>query len=338
MSQKFVTIVVAAAALLGVSSAGFAQDSTKLKFATVSPAEGPLNVRVLHPWAERVNATGEASVALDVRDGYTLGNFGNIYDRVLNDVVQVASGLQGTIAGKFPLTGLVALPMLFDRSDEASVAFWRLYKSGALDAEYDEVVPLFLATLANSSFHFARPLDGPADLKGAKILATSKMTGDVVQELGGTPISLQLTDMYPALQRRAVDAVFVAWTAFQPFKLGEVTSYHIDASLGSAATMIFMAKKKFDSLPESGRKVLMDASGEKQSRDYGAYWMNLNAEGRKEYEGKPGHTIVELSPAQTRAWQAKLQGITDAWTSSTPGGAKTLAAFRAMLAEVKAGR
>ena len=52
-----------------------ADEPVKLKFATLSPAEGPLNQRMLHPWAERVNAEGKGVVEIDVRDGFAVANF-----------------------------------------------------------------------------------------------------------------------------------------------------------------------------------------------------------------------------------------------------------------------
>jgi TRAP-type C4-dicarboxylate transport system substrate-binding protein len=285
-----------------------------------------------------VNAHREPSATLDVRDGYALANFGNLYDRIMNDVVQIGSGTQGSTAGKFPLSGFVALPMLFDKPEEASVAFWRLYKSGVLDPEYDDCVPLFVATMENNGLQFSRPLADPTDLKGIKIAALSKMNGEVVEALGATPISMQLTDMYTSLQRHLVDGVGVAWTAYRPFKLGEVVTYHVEAKLGSAAAFVFMSKKRFQALPAAGQKVLMDESGEKESRAYGAYWTALNEEVRQEYANKPGYTTVSLTPAQTAAWKGKLQGVVKAWTEATPGGAKVLAAFEKTLAEVQAGR
>jgi TRAP-type C4-dicarboxylate transport system substrate-binding protein len=330
--------VAALAALAAFVPAASAEDSAALKFATVSPAQGPLNARLLHPWAARVNAHHEPSATLDVRDGYALANFGNLYDRVLNDVVQIGSGTQGSTAGKFPLSGFVALPMLFDKPEEASVAFWRMYKSGALDPEYDECVPLFVATMENNGLQFSRPLADPTDLKGLKIAALSKINGQVVEALGATPISMQLTEMYPSLQRHLIDGLGVAWTAYRPFKLGEVVTYHVEANLGSAAAFVFMSKKRFQALPAAGQKVLMEESGEKESRAYGAYWTKLNDEVRQEYTHKPGYTTVSLTPAQTAAWKAKLKGVVDAWTEATPGGAKVLTAFEKTLAEVKAGQ
>jgi TRAP-type C4-dicarboxylate transport system substrate-binding protein len=174
------------------------------------------------------------------------------------------------------------------------------------------------------------------ELKGVKMAALSKISGEVIETLGATPISMQLTDMYPSLQRHLIEGLSVAWTAFRPFKLGEVINTYVETKLGSAAAHIIMTKKKFAALPEAGQKVLMEQSGEKQSRAYGAYWTALADEVRQEYPNKPGFKTITPTPAQNAAWQARLQGVVDAWTAATPGGAKVLAEFKKTLAEVRA--
>jgi TRAP-type transport system periplasmic protein len=316
-----------------------ADEPIKLKFATLSPGEGPLNQRVLHPWAERVNAQGKGIVEIDVRDGFAIASFDNVYNRVLDDVIQVAFTVTGSIAGKFVRSGVVSMPYLYDRSDDASAAFWRLYKTGGLGSEYDDIVPLFICATANSGFHLTHPPRSPDDLTGFKIVTSSKTAAMLVSALGGTPISFQQSDMYTALQRKTVDGTTGAWTSFPPYKLGEVTSYHIDAGLGGAPAMVFMAKKTFNALPAAVQKVLMDNAGEAQSRAFGAYWQNLDVEVRAEYKDKPGHTTVTLTPAQTAEWKKKLEiGVTERWVKETPGGEATLAAYRSLLADVTAGR
>jgi TRAP-type transport system periplasmic protein len=321
---------------LAVAAPACADDAIVLKFATLSTADGPLNQRMLHPWAERVNAAGKGIVQLDVRDGFAIANYNNIYDRVLDDVVQVAFTVTGSIAGKFALSNLVDLPFLFERPDDASVAYWRLYKSGALDAEYTEIVPLYLVTLANSGLHLDRAPSSPDDIKGFKIVASSRITGEIIEALGAVPISLQQNEMYTALQRHAVDGTYGAWTSFPAFKLGEVTSYHIEAKLGGAPAMVFMAKKSFDTLPAAARKVLEDNSGEAASRLFGEYWMNLDNEVRQQYRQSPGHTIAELTPAQLATWREKLQPIYAQWLKDTPGGTPVLTKYRALLQAVAA--
>jgi TRAP-type C4-dicarboxylate transport system substrate-binding protein len=320
--------------LVALAAPARADDAITLKFATLSNADGPLNTRMLHPWAERVNAAGKGIVQLDVRDGFAIANYNNVYDRVLDDVVQVAFTVTGSIAGKFALSNLVDLPFLFERPDDASVAYWRLYKLGALDGEYTEIVPLYLVTLANSGLHLDRAPSSPDDIKGFKIVASSKITGEIVEALGAVPISLQQNEMYTALQRHAVDGTYGAWTSFPAFKLGEVTNYHIEARLGGAPAMVFMAKKSFDALPPAARKVLEDNSGEAASRLFGAYWMNLDNEVRQQYRQMPGHTIAELNAAQLAAWRDKLQPIYAQWLKDTPGGDQVLTKYRALLHEV----
>jgi TRAP-type C4-dicarboxylate transport system substrate-binding protein len=324
--------------ILVSGTAGSAEEAVKLKFATLSPGDGPLNARALHPWAARVNAAGEGIVELDVRDGYAIANYDNVYNRVLDDVVQIAFTVTGAISGKFVRSNVVAMPFLFDRSDEASVAFWRLYKAGGLGAEYDEIVPLFLGVTANSGVHLSKRLASPDDLRGIKIVTSSKVSAQIISALGATPISFQQSDMYTALQRKAVDGTLGAWTSFPPFKLGEVTNYHIEVGLGGAPAMVFMAKKTFDALPQTAQKVLMDNSGEAQSRTFGAYWMNLDDEVRAQYKTMAGHTVVDLTPAQYGVWKTKLSSVPEQWIKDTPGGGETLAAYQALLATVKAGR
>jgi TRAP-type C4-dicarboxylate transport system substrate-binding protein len=336
MSMWFHIRVAASLAVLFLSlvAPALADEPVTLKFATLSTTDGPLNTRMLHPWAARVNEAGKGIVQLDVRDGFAIANYNNIYDRVLDDVVQVAFTVTGSIAGKFALAGVVDLPFLFERPDDASVAYWRLYKSGALDSEYTEIVPLYIVTLANSGLHLDRAPPAPDDIKGFKIVASSRVTSQIVEALGASPISLQQNDMYTALQRHAVDGTYGAWTSFPAFKLGEVTSYHIEAKLGGAPAMVFMAKKTFDALPAAARKVLTDNSGEAASRRFGEYWMNLDNEVRQQYRQMPGHTIAELTPAQLAAWREKLQPVYAQWLKETPGGDQVLAKYRALLHEV----
>jgi TRAP-type C4-dicarboxylate transport system substrate-binding protein len=327
-----------AAALIVLSGSARADDPVKLRFVTLSAAESTLNKRLLHPWADKVNADGKGIVELDTRDGFALANYDNVYTRVMDNVVQVAFTLIGTITGKFQLANLVSLPLLFDKSDEASVAFWRLYKSGALDTEFSETVPLYMVALANSGFHLAKAPDKPAEITGLKIIASSKNTAQIVSALGGAPISLQQTDIYESLQRHTVDGSYGAWTSFPAFKLGEVTSYHIDAPLGSAPAMVFMSKKTFEGLNANVRKVLMDNSGEAQSRRFGAYWQDLDNEVRGQYKGIAGHTIVEPTAQQLGDWKAKLTPITAEWEKSSPNAAKILTSYRALIADVKEGK
>ncbi|MBV9085344.1 MAG: TRAP transporter substrate-binding protein DctP, partial [Acidobacteriaceae bacterium] len=240
--------------LAGASTFAKAEE-TKLIFTTLSPPTARIAKEWLEPWANRVNERGKGVVSLDIRHGLTLANFGNVYDRVQNDVVQISFALQTAIGGKFPATEVLTLP-IWDDHEKAAVAFWKVYKAGGLGAEYDDIVPLFMSPTTQASLHFSKQPRTLDDLKGIKIMVASKLTGQMVSAAGGTPLSIPLGEVYEALQRGTVDGAALGWTSFEPFKLGEVTKFHANVRAGASANMVFMSKKRFNALSPEARKIL----------------------------------------------------------------------------------
>ena len=101
-------------------------DEAKLIFLSLVPSESPVLAATYHPWIDRINAAGKGLVHIEERDGYALANLDNIYNRVLDDVVQVAFAQQNAIAGKFIRSIMAGLPFVSGDSETASVALWRL--------------------------------------------------------------------------------------------------------------------------------------------------------------------------------------------------------------------
>src|SRR6185437_6021716 len=244
---------IIAAAMVGIATPASAEELV-LKFATLDVPQAHLNVRVHHPWAAKINQQAKGIFRIDVFDGEALANHGNVYNQVVSNVVQIAWGLP-SLAGKFPLLDVTALPYVTQGDSEvASTALWRLYKTGLLDKEFDQVVPLKLIVFPQSGLQFRKEPRSLESLSGLKIIAGSKIASEIVQRLGGAPLSFRVDEYYETLQRGTADGVLVGWTAFNPFKLAEVTHYHLEVPLGGQTGYIFMAKKEWDALPEPVRK------------------------------------------------------------------------------------
>ena len=261
-----------AAAAFGFSvivSAASAQ-GTKLIFTTIASPTAKLGIETYHEWADRINAQGKGIVDIDVRDGSVLANSANFADRLREDVVQISFGSLNYLAGNFQLSVFTALPFILNSAEKPSVVFWRIYKSGALNSEFDEMMPLFIQAYPPNSLHFVKPQPGAIkDLNGLKVLASGKIPTEVVSLLGGAPLSIPLTNSYQALQRGTGDGLYFPFGALQDFKLDEVTHYHIVAPFGGGTGGVWMMKKKYVSLPEAVRKLIDDNSGEAQSRRAG---------------------------------------------------------------------
>ncbi len=79
---------LAAAVLLSLSAVANAEE-IRLLFTSQSPA-GSRNVAWFTEWAQRVNAQSAGTLRIEVQEIGPLANFGNAYNRVLDDVVQRA--------------------------------------------------------------------------------------------------------------------------------------------------------------------------------------------------------------------------------------------------------
>ncbi|HXR87406.1 MAG TPA: TRAP transporter substrate-binding protein [Stellaceae bacterium] len=319
---------------LGIASAS--AEPVKLIFTTLAAPDSRAAAAVFHPFAERINAAGKDVVQLDVRDGFALANFDNAYSRVMDDVIQVSWALQGAIGGKFVRSAIAGLPFVSDDCETASTAFWRLYQSGALGPEYADIVPLVLIAFPQSGIHLSRPVATIDDLKGLKLIALGRVQSQVVTALGGAPLSIPGPEIYEALQRGTADGAVASWSAFEPFRLGEVTRYHLETQFGTSTTMIFMAKKKFDALPVAAKKVIQENSGEAISRSFGAYFDSDVARVRGEVKNASGQVLAEQTSERKAAWREKLEPINAAYVAGVPNGQAILDQYRQLLAAAKA--
>jgi TRAP-type C4-dicarboxylate transport system substrate-binding protein len=312
-------------------------EETTLIFATDGPTGTHVAVRVFHPWADHINEVGKGVLHLDVRDGMSIVNPTNFYTRVLDDVVQVAWGGFANLAGTFELVEFAALPFQAQKSVDASVAFWRVYKSGLLDAEFKDVVPLMTTVYPQAAVHLAKPPKSIDTLAGLRLKVASKPAAEFVTLLGGSPSSLPLPDLYTGLQRGTVDGTVISWTAFQPYKLAEVASYHYTTELGASVGMVFISKKRYDALPPAARNILDDNSGEEMSRTLGAAWDEVADEARAKAQADPKQEVVAPTAEAATRWEKLVAPVTADWVKATPGGDKVLAAFHTFLKEVRTG-
>jgi TRAP-type C4-dicarboxylate transport system substrate-binding protein len=328
--------VVAALALGFGVQAGSAQE-TRLLFTSLSPAGSP-NSQFFNSWAKRVNDQSGGALKIEVRDGTALANFGNSYDRVVSDVVQIGWVQPAFIAGKFPLSEVTNLPFMTDDDVNCSVALWRYYKSPVMAAELQDLVPIWASCLAQSGLHFAKPPRSDTELGGLKLRVAGKVPSQIVDKMGGTPVSMTAESIYESLQRGTIDGMVTSWAAFEPYKFQEVAFYHVEVPIGSSPSMFVMSRKKYDSLPPAARKALDDNSGDAIVREAAKHFSNQAARARAAVAQLANHKIVSPPPAQMTALEQKLNPIVTEWASERPGADKAIETFRNIYAQVKAGQ
>jgi TRAP-type C4-dicarboxylate transport system substrate-binding protein len=327
---------VIAALSVALAGAGLgsvpASAQERLLFTGLSPAGGGNSI-FFNAWAKRVNDASNGALRIEVRDGTTLANYGNVYDRVLTDVVQIGWAIHQVIGGKFPLSEVAGLPFVSAGGPGASQALWRLHKSGMLDDEYKDIVPLIFVVFGPAQVHYGKAPRGIDDLGNVKVGVQGKVPSQLVSALGGTPISVQPGDMYEALQRGTVDASIISWSGFAPYKLQEVTTQHVEGSLGQSTSMFFMSRKRYDALPEAARKALEMVAAESTTKEFADHFNAQWLESRAPVAADAKHKINELSAAQNDKWQAAAAPIISEWAKGRHDGEKVLDAYKKLYAD-----
>ena len=326
-------LIATAAAFLPI----LAEAQQELIFATTNPEQVPLNQGFLIPWAEKINAEAAGILEIDLRHGPMLANHTNFYDRVADDVVQMAWGMTVFNPGRFPRTLVSTLPFLVESSEQGSVALCKMYESGAFDAEFTDIVPLLFAEFPQASLHLNTDTAGSFDaLSGKKVITSSPAAAAIVGANGGAPLSFNITEQYEALQRGAADGTILNFTAVQAFRLPEVTTEHLIAPLGGALGMVFISRTAWDGLSDEARTVLKAHSGCDASRGFGQFIDQWEAGAIEMVTSQEGHTLTYATEADVDALIEKLgPGIEAGFAERVPDGAALIAAFKQELAAAK---
>jgi TRAP-type C4-dicarboxylate transport system substrate-binding protein len=315
-----------------------AAEPVKLIVASLSGGESTLAKKFYIPWAARVQEQSHGTLVMDVRHGYAIASLNNSLDRLRNDVVQVTSVFPASFPGSYPLFEVGGLPFMTQKGEVGGLAMWRLVKSGLLDKELRDVHVIATATFGYSGIHFTKPPQTLDNLQGLKVATASRIQSEMLSLLGAAPSGLTPMDAYPALQRGTFDAVMTSWAGVLAFKLDEVTNTHLDAPLGTTAVMIAMMRKRYDQLPEAGRKAIDANTGEAWSRVIGKDAIDAEIDRGRAQALAKGQKLMELTPAQLATWKERTKPVIDSWLKERPnGGEKVLDAFRKYVAAIQSG-
>tara|TARA_R110000751_G_scaffold95381_8_gene186528 strand:+ start:8147 stop:9184 length:1038 start_codon:yes stop_codon:yes gene_type:complete len=320
-SKDWKSLMAAAAIAIGLSASAAAAEEVTIKVATSLPETHPFNKMFFIPWAEEMNKKGAGEFHFDLYFG-TLTTSSNVWERVTSGVADIGWSTHGNIGLPFPRTEITALPLLINDNVAGSVALWRTFAAGLLDDEYHDVKVLGLVAFPVQTLHSKDQVSIPGDAKGMKIRAADRNTVQTVEALGGTPVSVPSTEMYQALSQGLISATITNWAVVGPFKLNEVSTYHLDdIGLGATPGFFIMNERAYDSLSENGKAILDENTGEVLSRKYMEVLAGINAHFRDSLTASGSDQVITaLTDAQRSEWSAALAPRTDIWIEQTPNG------------------
>lgn len=164
-------------------------------------------------------------------------------------------------------------------------------------------------------------IGGLSDLKGKKVRSFSPSMGQLIEHLGGVPVSLAFSEVYPSLQRGVADCGITATLSGNTSKWFEVTNHLYPLSIGWGI-QAHMANKDFiDRLAPDARAALL-AKFKKLEDDmwdlsFKTFDDGINCNtgvGTCQYGTKANMKLVPIKPADVEALrQAAKAVVLPAW-------------------------
>jgi len=334
--QKMTSVVAGAAAIAGLvlmSAYANADEPMTLRFAYSGPPTSPYLINAVTPWANQVMQDSEGTLKIDIVPGSRLATMGNTYDRLVAGVFDMGFSLQGASPGKFPRSDVIELPYLVKDATSGSRALWNLYARGLLADDYKEVKPLALFVFSPDALHFRVPVKGVADLKGMKVSSGEQMSGLYLSKLGAIPVSMTPSDLYTSLNQRLINGITEGWTGMTQFKLEEVTSYHLDISVGAEPGYVLMNKQSYEKLPPKAQAAIDKNSGLSFSLLWAKTLDTVAARQHDTVSKMPGQNFVVLTPEENKHFEDAAMQLREEKLHEIPNGAALLKAAQEELAK-----
>lgn len=281
----------------GMPAVAQAAKPIKLRYALLWPATHPI-VKLVQQWGDEVEKATEGRVTFSYFPANTLAPPPQVFDNVVKGIVDVASTLLAYAPGRLPLSEVLQQPLGYKNGYQATMlanAFYEKFKP----AEWDVVQPMYFHGAAPGFIMTKKPIASINDVKGLRIKANAE-NADIVTNLGGSPVTMPVSETYDSLQRGVIDGTLFPIEALQGYKIGEIVRTVVEEYATSYMTSFYviMNKEKWAMISPADQAAIMrinKAYVEKHAK----LWLELDGAAKAWAEGK-GVKFISLPEAERR--------------------------------------
>ncbi len=307
------------AMLFAAASAGTAQaQDVTLRLHQFLPAQAPVPAKVLGPWMEKITAESGGRIAFEHYPAMQLGGRPpELIDQVIDGVADVVWTLPGYTPGRFPKSEVFELPFMMTTAEATSAALWELAEAEMLETEFAAVKVIGLWVHGPGVIHADRPVVEVGDLQGMNLRAPTRVTSNLVTELGANAVGMPVPQVAESLSKGVIDGAIIPWEVTGAIKSSELVSNHTEfpgAPLYTSVFILAMNKSVYDGLPDDLKAVIDANSGLAFSTAAGATTEAADA-GPRQVAVDRGNAIVQLDDAQIASWKAAAEPTIAAWVA-----------------------
>jgi len=328
------------AALMASGMPAVAQDVT-LRMHQFLPPQATVPAQVLIPWAEAVGEASDGRIKVEVYSAMALGGTPpQLIDQVADGVVDIAWTLPGYTPGRFPRVEVFELPFMMTNAEATSRAYWDMYESDMADADFADFHMLGAWVHGPGVIHVkGDAIESIDDMDGLKLRGPTRVTNDLLGELGATPIGMPVPALPENLAKGVIDGTVIPWEVTKALKIAELTNahteFHGEHALYTAAFVLIMNQDSYDAMPADLQAVLDSLSGADFSANAGKIMQDADVAARAVASDR-GNTIVTVEGDALATWEAAAEPVIDRWlaemASKDIDGADLMSRARALIA------
>jgi len=294
----------------------YAADVIKLKFAThYQPTHG--NAVLSSQFCDEIKKRTNGKVEISFFPGGILASLPKVAQAVTTGVVDIGLANIASTRGRFPVTEVLDLPLGFSSayvSSHVANDFYNKFKP----KEWDNFHVLYLHACGPNVVLAKTPVKKLEDMAGLKLRAVSRVA-DVVKALGGTPVPIEMADIYESLNKGVVQGAYGPFEQIGGHKLVDLVKNATPAlPVGSVfAFYVAMNKNRWNSLPADIKKIFDEVSAEWAEKQAGV-WDGIDMEAM-EYFKKGGGQVYTLSEEEGVKWKKAVAPVFVDFTNDMTG-------------------
>lgn len=320
--MKIKSLLVTAAAGAMVAGAA-AADPVNLRIQTHHAAETPLG-RHITQWADDVNVMSGGDITVEMFFSSSVVGSVETWDAAINGILDCDATGAAYQTGKNP--AFQFLGDIMGGYDTPWQQYSWLYQGGG----YEDAQELYnsynmqlvgWSLFGQESMSSSRPIAGPADLEGWKFRSPPGMETEIFEKLGASPIVMDFTDIFTALETGVIDgadasalANNVAMGLYDIVGHASFPGFHSMPSDHLACN-----KDVWDGLTEQQQRI-MEVAWQKLSLQLTLYMDVANAEAAAQLTAD-GIVLHDWSAADRAMFRSMAQEAWADWATRSPEAA-----------------
>ncbi|WGE35572.1 TRAP transporter substrate-binding protein [Actinobacillus genomosp. 1] len=274
-----------------VAFSGVANAEISLRFGYEAPRSDSQHVAA-KKFDELLKDKTKGEIKLKLFPDSTLGNAQTMISGVRGGTIDIEMSGSPNFTGLEPKLNVIDIPFIFkDREHVYKVLDGEIGQGLLQDLEKQGLKGLAFWDVGFRAFSNSKhAVNKPEDIKGLKVRTNQNpMYIKAFSLLGGNPVPMPLSELYTALETRAVDAqehpIGIFWSA----KLYEVQKHLSLTNHGYTPLIVVMNKAKFDGLTPELQKAVLEAA-----KEAGQFQRDLNVKNEKDIIEKLRKAGVEV--------------------------------------------